>query len=57
MDDKEKKKAYTNWQQDMEAGKDWAGLEDQLHLTGGNNYKQREEALRVAERIQRKREL
>ncbi|MCR1899656.1 hypothetical protein NSA47_11785 [Irregularibacter muris] len=56
MDNGEKKKTYTSWQQDVEIGEDWAGLEDQLYLTGGNNYKQREEALKVAKRIQKKRE-
>jgi hypothetical protein len=50
MDSKERKD-FRNIQEDMEMGEDWSILDEDLMLTGGNNYLQRDESSKVVEKI------
>lgn len=50
MDSKEGKD-YRNMQEDMEIGEDWSILDEDLMLTGGNNYLQKDETSKVVEKI------
>lgn len=49
--DKNDKKKYWDFNDDVEMGEDWSILDDDLMLTGGNNYLQKDEAQRIVEKL------
>ncbi len=49
--DRDKKRRYWDFNDDVELGTDWSVLYDDLMLTGGNDYLHRDEALRMVEKI------